>query len=142
MTSVVGPAVVIPCYPPTRPSLLARHVLAPFCFPRDFSPRLFPIVLSFSLFLTVPYPVVSAFSSSRQGNELASTLITTRPKSYVEFICRATARSSRYGRLFFTSKSPGSRGRGRNILSLFNLIARARSRASPCRPGIYADDFY
>jgi len=116
-----------------RPSLLVWRVVVSFYHPFDLS-------LCLSLSLVLLHSFLSVRSPLKQESEVASALITTRPKSYMEFICHRHALrrdTTRYSSLL----NPRTRKRasdGGNILSLFNLTARARVAMLE----IYRDDFY
>lgn len=130
MTSVVGPVVssLIPVprlvlsSPGTSSSLSASLATSRLVLSRSSS-------LTLSTFLSF----VSAFLL-RQGNEVASTLITTRPKSYVEFICRAATHSLRYESAILHVQIPGlSRTRATTEIFYLYLISSRTGALPPPR---------
>lgn len=141
MTSVVGPDAVLFYFPaPTSFSSTRPTRRRPFLLPSRYASL--SLFLSLSLFFVsfIRFSsLVSSFFSARQESEIASALITTRPKSYMEFICHRHALrrdTTRYSSLL----NPRTRKRasdGGNILSLFNLTARSRVLYE-----MYRDDFY
>lgn len=112
--------------------------LAPFHLSRDTF--LLPLDRLLSLFLSSLFLHLVFFSILHRAVRKRSRFgpITTRPKSYVEFICRRRQRAARRDTTRYSSR-PNPRTRasdGGNILSLFNLAACASPRQ------MYTDDFY